>query len=148
MRHGGSMHKKIPISISPGLLDKSYRLRSDTDVYFCGPESRAWRVYVESAASGMVCWHNAPAYQAFGKEAPVPSAKTALGALAAHVSGSVSANFPADEYCVFGQLSKSRQKPEKRQEKREGKQGRKPRRLRKIRLFTGELSQSCLESEK
>ncbi len=86
----GVMHRNTYIN-SPKLLDRFYRLKENDEVYFAG-QITGVEGYVESTASGLyaaIC-----AYQQFkGKEPVVLGNESAIGALAAYVSGSRSFNF-------------------------------------------------------
>ena len=79
----GVMHRNTFLN-SPGLLDESYRLKSDKAVYFAG-QMTGVEGYVESAGSGLVAGINA-ARQALGKEPFLFSPVSELGAMARYVA--------------------------------------------------------------
>ena len=83
----GVMHRNTFLH-SPGVLDETYRLRSDPLIYFAG-QMTGVEGYIESAGSGLVAGLNA-ARQAKG-DAPLPLPQTTeLGAMAHYVAhGSV-----------------------------------------------------------
>jgi len=81
----GVMHRNTYID-SPGLIDATYRMISRPDIYFAG-QITGVEGYVESASSGLVAGVNA-ALQCLGKEPVVFPDITAIGSLAAYVSGS------------------------------------------------------------
>ena len=76
----GVMHRNTYIN-SPGLLDSTYRLKTDKNVFFAG-QITGVEGYVESAASGLVAGVNAVA-AAVGGAPVVFDPKTAHGALCA-----------------------------------------------------------------
>ena len=80
----GVMHRNTYIN-SPRLLDKYYRLRSDTRIRFAG-QITGVEGYVESAASGLVAGLEAARELRGEPPADFPG-ETALGALAHYVSG-------------------------------------------------------------
>lgn len=80
----GVMHRNIYID-STGLLDATYRMRSMPDLYFAG-QITGVEGYVESASSGLVAGINA-ARQCLGERPVVFPDNTAIGSLAAYVSG-------------------------------------------------------------
>ena len=79
----GVMHRNTFLN-SPGLLDESYRLKSNGSVYFAG-QMTGVEGYVESAGSGLVAGINA-ARQALGKEPFLFSPVSELGAMARYVA--------------------------------------------------------------
>jgi len=80
----GVMHRNIYID-SPGLIDPTYRMRSRPELYFAG-QITGVEGYVESASSGLVAGINA-ARQCLGESLVVFPENTAIGSLAAYVSG-------------------------------------------------------------
>ncbi len=111
----GVMHKNTYLN-SPRLLDGQYRMPAHTGLYFAG-QITGVEGYIESAASGLYAGICA-AFQAKGKTAPVLSNKTAIGALAAYVSGSVSQNFQP-MHITYGIIAEPEKKIRNRKEKRE-----------------------------
>ena len=86
----GVMHRNTFLK-SPGLLDRYYRLKDYPTIRFAG-QITGVEGYVESAASGLLCGVFT-AFEVMGKPLPVFDNSTAAGALALHVSGSVSKDF-------------------------------------------------------
>ena len=84
------MHRNSFIS-SPGRLDKFYRVIGKEHIMFAG-QITGVEGYVESTASGLCCGINM-ARMLLGKEPIFFPTKTALGALAQHISGYVGKNF-------------------------------------------------------
>jgi len=80
----GVMHRNIYID-SPGLIDSTYRMKSRPELYFAG-QITGVEGYVESASSGLVAGINA-ARQCLGESLVVFPENTAIGSLAAYVSG-------------------------------------------------------------
>ncbi len=80
----GVMHRNTYIN-SPGLLDAAYRMTARPELYFAG-QITGVEGYVESASSGLVAGINA-ALQCLGKEQLIFPEDTAIGSLAAYVSG-------------------------------------------------------------
>jgi len=80
----GVMHRNIYID-SPGLIDPTYRMRSRPELYFAG-QITGVEGYVESASSGLVAGINA-ARQCLGESLVIFPENTAIGSLAAYVSG-------------------------------------------------------------
>ena len=86
----GVMHRNTFLN-SPGLLDGHYRLMANPNLLFAG-QMTGVEGYVESAASGLhagIC----AAHIMQKRALPVFSAKTAIGALACHVSASTGSDF-------------------------------------------------------
>lgn len=86
----GVMHRNSYIN-SPQILQPTYQTRTREDLFFAG-QMTGVEGYVESAASGLLAGRNAAAH-VLGKEAWIPSAKTAIGALAHYVSEYEGKNF-------------------------------------------------------
>ena len=86
----GVMHRNTYIN-SPELLDSTYQMVSRPDVYFAG-QITGVEGYIESAASGLVAGLNA-AFRCLGKDRVVFSPETAIGSLAAYISGSAVSKF-------------------------------------------------------
>lgn len=86
----GAMHRNTFIN-SPRLLDGHYRLRDNEDIYFAG-QMTGVEGYVESASSGLLAGLFA-ACDVLGREKPVFSDKTAIGALAKYVSNGSNTSF-------------------------------------------------------
>ncbi len=86
----GVMHANTFID-SPKLLDGSYRLNRNKNIFFAG-QITGVEGYTESAASGLLAGI-AAACDARGIAAPVFSNRTAIGALAAYVSNKSVINF-------------------------------------------------------
>ncbi len=80
----GVMHRNTYIN-SPGLLDATYRMISRPNLYFAG-QITGVEGYVESASSGLVAGINS-ALQCLGEKPLIFSRETAIGSLAAYVSG-------------------------------------------------------------
>ncbi len=80
----GVMHRNTYIN-SPGLLNAAYRMITKPDLYFAG-QITGVEGYVESASSGLVAGINA-ALQSLGREQLIFPEDTAIGSLAAYVSG-------------------------------------------------------------
>jgi methylenetetrahydrofolate--tRNA-(uracil-5-)-methyltransferase len=86
----GVMHRNTYID-SPGLLDDTYALKSDKRIRFAG-QMTGVEGYVESSASGMLAGINT-ACEVLGEIPPKFGKRTAIGALAAYVSGGSVGNF-------------------------------------------------------
>ena len=86
----GVMHKNTYIN-SPKLLDNTYRLKTDGNIFFAG-QITGVEGYVESASSGLVAGINA-AMAAMDKPPVVFDRATAHGALAHYVSDESVKNF-------------------------------------------------------
>ena len=86
----GAMHRNTFIN-SPRLLDGHYRLRDNEEIYFAG-QMTGVEGYVESASSGLLAGLFA-ACDVLGREKPVFSDKTAIGALAKYVSNGSNTSF-------------------------------------------------------
>ena len=86
----GVMHRNTYIN-SPGFLNATYQMISRPDVYFAG-QITGVEGYIESAASGLVAGINA-ALQCMGKERLEFSSETAIGSLAAYISGNAVSKF-------------------------------------------------------
>lgn len=86
----GVMHRNTYIN-SPHLLDSTYNLKSNPNVFFAG-QITGVEGYVESTSSGLVAGINA-AMKALGKEKVVFDKATANGALAAYISEYDGKNF-------------------------------------------------------
>ncbi|MBQ3211804.1 MAG: methylenetetrahydrofolate--tRNA-(uracil(54)-C(5))-methyltransferase (FADH(2)-oxidizing) TrmFO [Oscillospiraceae bacterium] len=80
----GVMHRNTYLN-SPQLLDRYYRLRSDTRISFAG-QMTGVEGYVESAASGMLVGIETAA-RVLGMEAVNFPQETAIGALSLYISG-------------------------------------------------------------
>ena len=88
----GVMHRNTYLN-SPGLLDRTYAMRENPNVFFAG-QMTGVEGYVESAGSGLVAGINA-ALEALGEQALVFPRSTMLGAMAHYVAnGSNSAFTP------------------------------------------------------
>jgi len=88
----GVMHRNTFIN-SPKLLDNTYRLKKNPNIYFAG-QITGVEGYIESASSGLVAGINA-AMQVSNKERIVFPSVTATGALSSYISNqSVSAFQP------------------------------------------------------
>ena len=79
----GVMHRNTFIN-SPLLLDETYNLKTNTNVYFAGQISGV-EGYVESISSGMVCALNA-INKIKGREKIIFPKETMIGALASYIS--------------------------------------------------------------
>ena len=79
----GVMHRNTYIN-SPELLDETYNLKQNTNIYFAG-QITGVEGYVESIASGMVAALNA-IKQFIGKNKMIFSDQTVIGALAKYIS--------------------------------------------------------------
>ncbi len=86
----GVMHRNTYIN-SPVLLDGAYRLISRPDVFFAG-QITGVEGYMESASSGLVAGINA-ARVCLGQDLLLFPAQTAIGSLAAYVSGNAAGKF-------------------------------------------------------
>ena len=86
----GAMHRNTFIN-SPRLLAGPYRLRDTEEIYFAG-QMTGVEGYVESASSGLLAGLFA-ACDVLGREKPVFSDKTAIGALAKYVSNGSNTSF-------------------------------------------------------
>ncbi len=86
----GVMHRNSFIN-SPKLLEPSYRLRSDSDIYFAG-QITGVEGYIESAASGIMAGINM-VRDITGKKPLILPPETMIGALAAYISGGCSGEF-------------------------------------------------------
>ncbi len=80
----GGLHRNTFLN-SPKLLDAQLRLKADPRLRFAGQVTGV-EGYVESAAVGLLAGRFAEAELA-GRELPSPPQTTALGALAAHITG-------------------------------------------------------------
>ncbi len=89
MRYG-VMHRNTYIN-SPGLLDETYRLKSEPRIRFAG-QMTGVEGYVESAASGLLAGI-ATAMELLGEPVPAFTKQNAIGALAEYVSGGSVGNF-------------------------------------------------------
>lgn len=86
----GVMHRNTYIN-SPMLLDGTYRMRSNNNIYFAG-QITGVEGYMESASSGLVAGINA-ARQCLGQEELHFSNETIIGSLVAYVSGNSAGKF-------------------------------------------------------
>jgi methylenetetrahydrofolate--tRNA-(uracil-5-)-methyltransferase len=86
----GVMHRNTYIN-SPTLLDGTYRMLSNRNVYFAG-QITGVEGYIESASSGLVAGINA-ARQCLGHEPLLFPDDTAIGSLAAYISGNAAGKF-------------------------------------------------------
>jgi len=86
----GVMHRNTYIN-SPALLDRAYRLISNPSIFFAG-QITGVEGYIESASSGLVAGINA-ARQCLGQSLLMFPEQTAIGSLAAYVSGNATGNF-------------------------------------------------------
>lgn len=86
----GVMHRNTYIN-SPALLDGAYRLKLNPSIFFAG-QITGVEGYVESASSGLVAGINA-ARQCMGQSMFIFPEQTAIGSLAAYVSGNAAGNF-------------------------------------------------------
>lgn len=86
----GVMHRNSFIS-SPGRLDRFYRVIGHEDIMFAG-QITGVEGYIESAASGMCCGINMARMVRGAEPVDLPT-KTALGALAGHISMYEGKNF-------------------------------------------------------
>lgn len=86
----GVMHRNTYIS-SPKLLDNTYSLKSNPDIFFAG-QITGVEGYIESASSGMIAGINA-SFKALGKEKLHFSSATASGALANYISNTTVKDF-------------------------------------------------------
>lgn len=89
MRYG-VMHRNTFIN-SPKLLDNTYNLKSNPNIYFAG-QITGVEGYIESASSGLVAGINA-ALKFLGKECVVFTKATAIGALSNFVSDNSTKDF-------------------------------------------------------
>ena len=80
----GVMHRNTFIN-SPNLLDETYNLKSNTNIYFAG-QITGVEGYVESISSGMVAALNAIAKYNGKKQKIIFSENTIIGALAKYIS--------------------------------------------------------------
>src|SRR5580704_8211120 len=87
----GGLHRNTFIN-SPKLLDGQLRLKADPRLRFAG-QITGVEGYVESAAIGLIAGRLAAAEQ-LGRSLSPPPASTALGALAAHITGGHLAHGP------------------------------------------------------
>ena len=85
----GVMHRNTYLN-SPQLLEKTYRLKDEENIYFAG-QMTGVEGYVESAASGIVAALNA-LYNTEGKEIVFPT-ETMIGAMANYIVDNTSKNF-------------------------------------------------------
>lgn len=85
----GVMHRNTYLN-SPQLLEKTYRLKEEDNIYFAG-QMTGVEGYVESAASGIVAALNA-LYNREGKQIIFPT-ETMIGAMANYIVDSTSKNF-------------------------------------------------------
>lgn len=109
----GVMHRNTYIN-SPGLLDATYRMIEKPDLYFAGQITGA-EGYVESASSGLVAGINA-ALQCLGKKPLIFPEDTAIGSLAAYVSGNSTGKFQPMN-ASFGLISTPPQRIRNKKEK-------------------------------
>lgn len=86
----GVMHRNSFIN-SPQLLEPSYRLKSDANIYFAG-QITGVEGYIESAASGIMAGINM-ARDIKGNKPLILPPETMTGALAAYISGGCSGEF-------------------------------------------------------
>lgn len=86
----GVMHRNTFIN-SPLLLDETYNLKTNRNIYFAG-QMTGVEGYIESTASGFTAGINL-ANKLNGKPPVVFGTKTAIGALANYVSNGAAANF-------------------------------------------------------
>ncbi|ACL76401.1 methylenetetrahydrofolate--tRNA-(uracil(54)-C(5))-methyltransferase (FADH(2)-oxidizing) TrmFO [Ruminiclostridium cellulolyticum] len=86
----GVMHRNTYIN-SPRLLDNTYRLKSNENLYFAG-QITGVEGYIESTSSGFIAGINAAA-QCMGKERIIFQPNTALGALSNYISDESIRNF-------------------------------------------------------
>lgn len=86
----GVMHRNTYIN-SPELLDGAYRLISRPDVFFAG-QITGVEGYMESASSGLVAGINA-ARLCMGQDLLLFPTQTAIGSLAAYISGNAAGKF-------------------------------------------------------
>lgn len=86
----GVMHRNTYIQ-SPILLDETYRLKSNHNIYFAG-QMTGVEGYIESASSGLVAGINAASAFLGGNPIVFPST-TAIGALSHYISDSSIRNF-------------------------------------------------------
>ena len=86
----GVMHRNTFID-SPRLLDSTYRMLNNSNIYFAG-QITGVEGYIESTASGFVAGVNA-AMQCLGKESIKFPSNTSIGALCSYVSDSSVKNF-------------------------------------------------------
>lgn len=80
----GVMHRNTFIN-SPNLLDETYNLKSNTNIYFAG-QITGVEGYVESISSGMVAALNAISKYNGQKQKITFSENTIIGALAKYIS--------------------------------------------------------------
>ena len=85
----GVMHRNTYLN-SPQLLEKTYKLKEENNIYFAG-QMTGVEGYVESAASGIVAALNA-LFNQEGKEIIFPT-ETMIGAMANYIVDSTSKNF-------------------------------------------------------
>ena len=85
----GVMHRNTYLN-SPQLLEKTYKLKEEDNIYFAG-QMTGVEGYVESAASGIVAALNA-LYNREGKQIIFPT-ETMIGAMANYIVDSTSKNF-------------------------------------------------------
>ena len=85
----GVMHRNTYLN-SPQLLEKTYKLKEEDNIYFAG-QMTCVEGYVESAASGIVAALNA-LYNQEGKQIIFPT-ETMIGAMANYIVDSTSKNF-------------------------------------------------------
>ena len=85
----GVMHRNTYLN-SPQLLEKTYRLKEENNIYFAG-QMTGVEGYVESAASGIVAALNS-LFNQEGKEIIFPT-ETMIGAMANYIVDSTSKNF-------------------------------------------------------
>jgi methylenetetrahydrofolate--tRNA-(uracil-5-)-methyltransferase len=86
----GVMHRNTYIS-SPGLLDSTYRVKANPNLYFAG-QITGVEGYVESASSGLIAGINA-ARNMLGEETLIFPQTTAIGGLSNYISGAPQKNF-------------------------------------------------------
>ena len=90
MRYG-VMHRNTYIN-SPGLIDSTYRLKSNANIYFAG-QITGVEGYVESASSGLTAGINTALRNRNPDNSAIFPPNTSIGALAEYVSSSESRNF-------------------------------------------------------
>ncbi len=102
----GVMHRNTFLN-SPGVLDNNFRMLSQPRIAFAG-QITGVEGYVESAASGLLCGIMT-AYRVLGKEPPVFSGKTAMGAMGRYVSTPNKRFQPMN--CAFGLIDQLEVQP-------------------------------------
>lgn len=102
----GVMHRNTFLN-SPGVLDSTFRMLAEPRIAFAG-QITGVEGYVESAASGLLCGI-ATAYRVQGKQLPVFSGKTAIGAMGRYVSTPNKRFQPMN--CAFGLIDQLEVQP-------------------------------------